>query len=62
MKLDRLTPQHSGRVPLRCKWEQPSAIANEILVLAKQQQAEVGEDYEPFDPDWERWLAIERAP
>lgn len=61
MKWVKSTPQPSARVPLRCKWEQPSAIANEILVLAKQQQAEVGQDYEPFDPDWERWLAIERA-
>ena len=36
-------------------------IANEILVLAKAQQAEVGEDYEPFDPHWDQWLVYERA-
>lgn len=54
-------PHDLSRVSLVCKWEQPSKIANEILVLAKQQQAEVGKDYEPFDPNWDAWLSYERA-
>src|SRR5215469_9823884 len=49
------------RLNLICRWERPSAIAHEILVLAKAQQAEVGEDYEPFDPNWDEWLRYERS-
>ena len=49
------------RPKLACRWEQPSAIAHEILVLARAQQAEIGEGYEPFDPNWEAWLSYERA-
>ena len=47
--------------PLVCKWESPSAIAHELRWLTARQQAEVGEDYESYDPDWGLYLAREQA-
>jgi hypothetical protein len=56
--LAKLTPQ-SGRVQLRCDWERPSVCAKEVLSLAERWRAEIGS--EPFDPDWGRLFAMERA-
>ncbi len=51
----------SARVQLSCQWERFSEIANELLILSRLQQAEVGEDYEPYSPDWNQYFAFERG-
>jgi hypothetical protein len=56
-----VTPPRSGLGRLRCRWEPVSSVAREIEGLTRRQQAEVGEDYEPYDPDWEVYFAHERS-
>ena len=51
----------SGRVQLSCQWERFSVISAEIRPMMERQQAEVGKDYEPYDPDWDRYFAFDRA-
>jgi hypothetical protein len=60
VKLVRETPQ-SDHARLKVGWERFSAIAPELRVLSARQQAEVGVDYEPYDPDWDRYFALDRA-
>jgi len=55
------SPQPSGRAQLECKWERFTDIASELAVLSARQQAEIGEGYEPYNPDWNRYFAFERA-
>lgn len=55
-------PQHppqSARVQLKCGWELPSKVAPEVIVLSRRWAAELGRS--PFDPDWDRIFALERA-
>ena len=60
------SPQPSGQGPpekvrLKVGWERLSDIAPEIRYLVSRQNAEVGEHYLPFAPDWDRYFAMERA-
>ena len=64
MKLLPLPPpsgQEPLRVRLKCRWEPFSKVADEARSLFTRQQAEIGEDYEPLDPDWDFYYAYERA-
>lgn len=54
------TPR-SGRARLNCRWEPFSAIVDELWPLLKRQDAEVGDDALPLEPDWSRWFEYERA-
>jgi len=56
-----LPPQPSAPVQLECKWERFQDVANELLILSRLQQAEVGEGYQPYNPDWSRYFAMDRA-
>lgn len=56
-----LTSPPSGRELLECRWERFQAVANELLTLSQLQQAEVGEGYQPYNPDWNRYFAMDRA-
>ena len=49
----------SGRVTLECGWERPSEVAREITALFKRFAADLGR--EPYDIDWDRVFALERA-
>lgn len=51
----------SAPVQLKCQWERFQAVADELLILSRRQQAEVGEDYQPYNPDWSRYFAMDRA-
>ena len=53
--------QPSGRAQLECRWERFQDVANELLILSRLQQAEVGENYQPYNPDWSRYFAMDRA-
>jgi len=61
VELPRVSPSPSGHARLKVGWESLSAIANEMRFLAVRQQAEVGEDFEPFSPDWDTYFAYARA-
>jgi hypothetical protein len=49
------------KVKLRVQWEKFSDVARELRYLSARQQAEVGENFEPYDPDWVSYFAFERA-
>jgi hypothetical protein len=61
----KLAPQPSDPAPrerrLKVGWEKISAVARELQYLAVRQQAEVGENFEPFAPDFDTYLFYERA-
>ena len=61
MKSVRSSPPPSGHAQLRVGWERFSSVAHELKFLAARQQAEVGEDYQPFSPDWETYFNYDRA-
>jgi hypothetical protein len=61
MESVKSSPQPSGRARLKVGWEKLSGIAHEMRYLAGRQQAEVGENYLPYAPDWDTYLAYERA-
>lgn len=46
-------------VALKCGWEAPSAAAKEVELLSRRWAIELGQP--PFEPDWERIFALERA-
>ena len=46
---------------LLCGWELFPDVAAEIEPLLLRQQAEVGEGYEPYDPDWGRYAELNRT-
>lgn len=46
---------------LSCQWEPFVEVRNELIPLLQRQQAEVGEDYEPYDPDWRRYETLDKA-
>lgn len=50
-----------GRDQLKYQWEPFSSIARELFPLLKEQQEEVGRNYQDFDPDWNRYFEYERA-
>ncbi len=54
-------PGPPEKVRLKVGWERFSDIAYEIRYLVTRQNAEVGKHYLPFAPDWDRYLAFERA-
>lgn len=54
-----LPPQRSAPAALKCGWERPSEIAREITVLANRFTSELGQP--PYEPDWARIFALERA-
>lgn len=49
------------RDQLKYQWEPFSSIARELFPLLKEQQEEVGRNYQDFDPDWNRYFEYERA-
>lgn len=51
--------QPSAQETLRCDWERPSAVAREVDQLSKRWAIELGQ--RPFEPDWERIFALDRA-
>ena len=53
--------QPSAPVQLECRWERFQDVANELLILSRLQQEEVGENYQPYNPDWSRYFAMDRA-
>ena len=66
MVLEKLGPPPSDQerpesVKLKVGFERLSAIAHEMRYLAGRQQAEVGGNYLPYAPDWDTYLAYERA-
>ena len=66
MKLDKSSPPPLGRErrdrpPLKVGWERFSAVARELSFLSARQQAEVGEDFEPYAPDWDTYFSYDRA-
>lgn len=61
MKVFPNSSRLSGRAPLRCDWEPFSSLLRELPTLTARQQDEVGRGYEPYNPDWDRYLAHERA-
>lgn len=42
------------------QWETFDQVRSEIVPMLEQQQAEVGADYEPYDPDWGRYEELDR--
>lgn len=60
VKSEKSPPQPSGRAQLKVGWEKFSDIASELRYLVLRQQAEVGENFEPFDPNWDAYFARER--
>ena len=61
MESVKSAPQPLGPVRLKVGWERLSDIAHELRYLAGRQQAEVGGNYLPYAPDWDTYLAYERA-
>lgn len=61
MELPKSDPPPSDRVRLKVGWERFSDILPEIRHLVARQHEEVGRDYLPFAPDWDRYFALERA-
>lgn len=60
VKSEKSPPRPSGRAQLKVGWEKFSDIASELRYLVLRQQAEVGENFEPFDPNWSAYFARER--
>lgn len=61
-QLDPKPPPHPQRLApaaLECGWERPSDTAREITTLANRFAAEL--DQPPYEPDWARIFALERA-
>jgi hypothetical protein len=56
--VDREQPE---RVKLRVGWERFSDVIHEAKFLIQRQQAEVGENFEPFSPDWDLYFSYERS-
>ena len=56
------TPQPSDPAAprLRCQWERVQNIADELLILTTRQHEE-SPDYQPYNPDWSRYFAMDRA-
>jgi hypothetical protein len=54
-------PLRLARERLRVGWERPAAVVHELRPLSARQQAEVGEGFEPYNPDWDRYFAFDRA-
>ena len=54
-------PQPSAPARLSCSWERFPEVASELRYLSARQQAEIGDGYEPYDPDWDRYFAFDRA-
>lgn len=52
-------PRPSAPAQLKCGWELPSAIAKELTLLARRFSDEFG--LPPYDIDWDRVFALERA-
>lgn len=57
----QLRPQRSAPVRLKVGWERFSQVSNELQYLSSRQQAEVGKNFEPYDPDWDTYFAYDRA-
>ena len=54
-------PPQSARARLKVGWERLPGIVKEIRYLSARQQAEVGEGFEPYDPDWGKYFAFDAA-
>ena len=61
MVLESKSPQPSARARLELGWERLSDIAHELRYLGDRQHKEVGENYLPYSPDYDTYLAYERA-
>lgn len=61
MESEKFGRQPSAPVRLKVGFERLSTIAHELRYLAGRQNDEVGKGYLPYAPDWDTYLAYDRA-